>query len=293
MVAISIQEARARSGLVTHAIAIDGAAIELCDYPEVRSETVTITEVDSVLMLGLSRLMTGSQGRLADDPRRRFARFGTLAFRPAGVPMEFEVAGGAFQTLRIRFAESRAAAAFGSEQLSDAALASCFDIHSRPIESAMMRLAEEVEHPMPDTPELAKSLVNTILIDLARYLTASHAVARRPLGGLSAHDLRVVTEMMNRGDANPGDEPSIDKLAAACELSRNHFIRCFRQSTGVGPATWMRRKRIDRAKAQLAENKLGLASIAQQAGYRALPAFSAAFRREVGLSPTAWQARMR
>ena len=76
MDAISIRQARQSANIVRRSLIIDGAVVEICAYPEVREETVQMVEPQSVLMLGLSRLLTGSEGRKAGDPRRPFARMG-------------------------------------------------------------------------------------------------------------------------------------------------------------------------------------------------------------------------
>ena len=138
MDAISIRQARQRADLVRGSLRVDGAVVEICAFPEVREETVQMIEPQSVLMLGLSRLLTGSEGRKAGDPRRPFARMGALALRPAGVPMEFHVAQGAFDTIRVRFDDQRIAPALAAISFDDATLSACFDMHAPSIEEAML-----------------------------------------------------------------------------------------------------------------------------------------------------------
>lgn len=288
MAAISIRLARDSRSLVRSALALDGADAELCSFPEVREETLCMIEPEAVLMLGLSRLPDAG-GRMAGDPRRPLARFGALALRPAGVPMEFRIAGGAFETVRLRFRPQRIAPVFAGLALDDALIATCFDLRSPLIEDAMLRLADELDHPRADSTALANALLGCVLVDLRRALedTARHAGRRR--GGLSAKALRTALAMIDSEGAPPG----IDELAAACHLSRHHFIRCFRESTGVSPGTALRRTRIARAKALLLEGTLPVESIARTVGYSGAPALCAAFRRETGRSPTGWRMQMR
>lgn len=290
MNAISIKQARQNADVVLRSLRIDGAVIELCAFPEVREETIRIVEPQSVLMLGLSRLLTGSEGRIAGDPRRPFARMGALALRPAGVPMEIHVGQGAFDTLRIRFDDRRIAPVLAGVPFDDATLGACFDMHAPAIEEAMLRLAAEVEHPAPDSTTVVEALVALLLLDLGRFLKEATQRTRRRRGGLSARALRLSLAMIDA----PGPAPSLDAMAERCGLSRDHFIRCFHQSTGVGPGAAIRRRRIERAKAMLtATDHASIHDIARALGYAGAPSFSAAFRRETGRPPGAWRALMR
>lgn len=288
MSAVSIRIARDSHTLVRSALALDGADAELCSYPEVRQETVHLTEPEAVLMLGLSRLPDAG-GRVADDPRRPLARFGSLALRPAGVPMEFRIAGGAFDTVRLRFRAARIAPVLAGLALDDALIAACFDMRCPSIEEAMLRVASELEHPRRESAALGNALLETVLIDLRRYLADTMRHAGRRKGGLSARALRSALAMIESGSL----PPTIDELAAACHLSRHHFMRCFAESTGTSPGAAIRRRRIVQAKAMLLEAALPIEDIAREVGYSGAPALCTAFRRETGRSPSAWRAQMR
>ncbi|MCP1470275.1 AraC family transcriptional regulator [Sphingobium sp. OAS761] len=289
MNAISIRQARAREDLVRAAVTLNGAVVELCTYPEVREETLNFVEPQAVLMLGLSRLLSGSEGRIAGDPRRPFLRFGALALRPAGIPLEIHVGPGAFDTIRIRFEPARIAPALEGAKFDDALLAACLDLRSHPIEEAMLRLASELDHCESDAIAMVEALVTLILLDLARYLQSAAARGRRRSGGLSARALRRALAMI---DAD-GPPPQIDAIADHCGLSRHHFIRCFTQSTGVGPGAAIRRRLIERAKTLLVEGDHPIDEIAKILGYAGAPSFATAFRRETGRSPGVWRALMR
>jgi len=288
-VAISISQARVNPDLVARTMTLDGAVVELCAYPEVRSETLRVAEPETVLMLGLSRLLSGSQGRLAGDPRRPFARFGGLALRPAGVPLEIHVGQGAFDTVRIRFSAARIASALDGVRFDDDLLAACFDLHAPTIEEALLRLAAELEHPAADSDALGEALVALIVLDLGRHLREVAGRTARRSGGLSAWALRSALAMIDA----PGPPPPIAAIAERCGLSRFHFIRCFRQSTGVSPGAAIRRRQIERAKQLLVERDWPMDKIASSLGYAGAPSFVTAFRRETGRSPGAWRAMMR
>lgn len=289
MVPIPIRDAQRLPDTVIGRIGLPGVAVELCAFPEVLAETIMVTEEEAVLSLGLSPLLGGSEGRIAGDRRLPFARFGAMGFRPAGVPMEMRIEGGAFHTIRCRFAPDAIVRALGPEPLSSAQLAACFDIRVPAMEEALLRLAGEVNRPTPDSPALASALVATVLIDLARYLAAAQEQGERRRGGLPPRLLRRVLTLIDR----PGHPPSIAELAGACELSRFHFMRCFKESTGMSAGAAIADARMARAKALLTADTLPLTAIARELGYAGLPAFSAAFRKATGHSPGAYRALMR
>lgn len=289
MTAIPIRMAQTLPDLVIGRITLPQVCVELCAFPEVVAETITVTEEEPVLSLGLSPLLGSSEGRMAGDRRIAFAGFGAMGFRPAGVPMEMRIEGGAFHTIRCRFTPQVVAQALGPHPLDEAQLAACFDIRSPAIEDAMLRLAGEVNRPAPDSPALASALVATILIDLARYLADAGQLAQRRKGGLPPRLLRRALALIDQ----PGRPPAVAAIAQQCGLSPFHFMRCFRQSTGMSVGAFVAQARIARAKALLTADALSLTEIARTLGYAALPAFSAAFRKATGRSPGAWRASMR
>jgi AraC family transcriptional regulator len=283
---VHVREAQLDPQMIRAALALPGVSIELCDFPEILPEHLVVTESWSVLSLGLSPLLAGSEGRYG--PHTRFARFGSLSFRPAGVPSEMRFSGGAFETIRCRFDALHLPKAISGVQLGEAQLEACFDIRVQAIETAMLRLAEELAHPSPDTKALAAALIATILIDLARYLAGAARLAERRTGGLARHQMRRVQERMDRG----GRPASVDELAALCGLSRFHFMRSFRATTGQSPGAFVQAARIARAKAMLAAGRPSV-EIASTIGFNSISAFSTAFRRAVGRSPTAYRQAIR
>jgi len=286
--AIPIDEAQRDPRLIRAALALPGVAIELCEFPEVTAQTITVAEPRAVLSLGLSPLLPDSEGRFGRSGAR-FSRFGSLSFRPAGVAGELRFAGGAFETIRCRFDAAALPPALTAARLDEAQLAACFDIRVQPIEDAMLRLAEEVAQQRSDTARLAQALIDAIRIDLARYLEEAARLAARRSGGLTPRQLRRVSARIDEA----GPPPRIEELATLCGLSRFHFMRTFRLTTGESAGGFLRRARMARAKAMLARDDQSLASIAEAVGYRSTAAFCAAFHRIVGRPPGAFRAAIR
>lgn len=84
------------------------------------------------------------------------------------------------------------------------------------------------------------------------------------------------------------DQPlRISDLAEIAGLSEFHFARMFKSATGEPPHRYVQRRRVERAKQLMKETKMDLMEIALACGYGTQSHFSACFRKQTGLSPSA------
>ena len=79
---------------------------------------------------------------------------------------------------------------------------------------------------------------------------------------------------------------AVDDLAGALGMSRRHLTRRMKEAFGTTPAAYIRARRLERARALLAENPPSVAAVAEAVGFRSASAFTKAFRRHVGRVPT-------
>ena len=84
-------------------------------------------------------------------------------------------------------------------------------------------------------------------------------------------------------------EPTLSELASLCGLSRSHFVRAFKQSTGLPPHRWLLMQRVKRAKDLLYGTKLSIAEISSDCGFADQSHFTRVFSRTFGVSPGAWR----
>ncbi|WP_406677613.1 helix-turn-helix transcriptional regulator [Rhodopseudomonas infernalis] len=164
-------------------------------------------------------------------------------------------------------------------------------------------LAERTGFPDPITARLLISAADVIednaaldalfrqqLIDLLaiRMLVAhaSSSVVTAPArGGLAPHVLR---RAIDRLRSSEDDEVSLAALAEEAGLSRFHFCRAFKDSTGLSPFSWLRQRRLEQAMEMLRDGT-PVVSVAAALGYASQTAFAAAFKRLTGVSPTDWR----
>ncbi|WP_434701982.1 AraC family transcriptional regulator [Pseudomonas sp. D1-36] len=108
-------------------------------------------------------------------------------------------------------------------------------------------------------------------------------------GGLSPWRESLVKKMIFDG---LGETLAIARLAEACALSRSHFSRAFKASTGQSPQAWIRGQRIMRAKRLMQTTDLTLTQISQECGFCDQAHFCHIFTHSEGISPFAWRSRM-
>jgi transcriptional regulator GlxA family with amidase domain len=79
-----------------------------------------------------------------------------------------------------------------------------------------------------------------------------------------------------------------DMADHAC-VSERHLDRCFQQDMGLTPITYLNRYRLQQAKTLLEDGSHPIAHIAAAVGFSSVTQLGRAFRREYGISPSAYQ----
>lgn len=95
-----------------------------------------------------------------------------------------------------------------------------------------------------------------------------------------------VTAEMDRRLAEP---ISMSDLAAEINLSTSRFRHLFRAETGMSPARYLRMLRMERACALLEHSLLSIKEIMAAVGCNDPSHFARDFRRQHGLTPSAWR----
>jgi len=85
---------------------------------------------------------------------------------------------------------------------------------------------------------------------------------------------------------------SVDQMAQEGGLSKCHFCREFKKSTGQTPMNFLARLRIKRSKEFLRKN-LPVSTIAMKVGFNDLSSFNRHFRKFVGVTPTEFRDSLR
>ena len=91
----------------------------------------------------------------------------------------------------------------------------------------------------------------------------------------------------------PARHWTVAELASGAAVSRSLLDARFRQVLGRSPIRYLTEWRMHLATDLLDTTDLAVFTIARRVGYDSEEAFSRAFKREHGLSPTHWRSRSR
>ena len=135
--------------------------------------------------------------------------------------------------------------------------------------------------------------VDHVALATLAHITTNYALDTRSVlrrGGLSPWQERRAKEMLL---AHLDGQIGLDALAAECRLSRSHFARAFKVSTGTTPLRWLQLQRIDHAKALLLNTGFGLERIAAACGFSDASHLVRSFAAATGVSPGVWRRERR
>lgn len=146
-------------------------------------------------------------------------------------------------------------------------------------------IVEEALADRPGRDLIVDRLIEVLLVEALRFRAESVDAIGQPglLTGLADPLLARALRRLHNNVAHPW---SVEALAKEAGLSRSAFSERFSQKIGVPPMQYLINWRIALAKAMLQGDAPPLETVAAAIGYQSASAFSTAFRREVGSSPS-------
>jgi len=145
----------------------------------------------------------------------------------------------------------------------------------------MGMVEQELRRPNPGARLMIDGLLRAIAALLANNDAALGSDAHKRIHIAPAKLKRV----MDFIEANLNESIGLDDLAREADLSVNHFLRVFKLATGETPYHYLRARRLERARQLLTEDAMPLAELALECGFANQAHFTAAFSKEVGISP--------
>jgi AraC-like DNA-binding protein len=148
-------------------------------------------------------------------------------------------------------------------------------------------LAQEVAAPRPAQQAIINRLGDILFMECIRdHVESLPAGSGNWLAALKDRALSSALAQMHR---DPRRAWTVPELAQHACLSRSAFADRFTQALGEPPLTYLTRHRMRLAARQLMSSGLPVARIADQVGYASEAAFSQAFKRAYGVSPSSWR----
>ncbi|UCI05204.1 helix-turn-helix domain-containing protein [Mesorhizobium sp. B1-1-8] len=155
------------------------------------------------------------------------------------------------------------------------------------IEIALQKIAIELKQPDPISVTMVESQATQLFVQMLRLNGISHERAK---GGLSSFDLKRAVGMI---ESSSDERPTLAHLAKEIGVSRFHFSRAFKQSTGVTPHAFIARRRLEQSADMLRSTNLSATEIAMECGFASPSHFTIAFKRAFGANPTEFRRKCR
>ena len=138
------------------------------------------------------------------------------------------------------------------------------------------------------SPMFVQGIAQSLAVHLVRTYTDPNAKGREQRGGLPAFKLRKVTALL---EAHLDDEFNLSRIASEAGVSKFHFCRLFKRTTGFAPSRYFIRMRMEKARRLLRETTKSVIEVGLEVGYASPSHFAHIFRREVGVVPTHYRGR--
>jgi AraC family transcriptional regulator len=149
-----------------------------------------------------------------------------------------------------------------------------------------LKLKRVFESPSGEDGLYIQALGEVLTHELIYVARGRRQVGPRLTGGLAARQQRLVTTYIEEHLSQP---ISLSTLAGLARLSPFHFCRAFKRSFGIPPHRYHTARRIEHAKALLADHSHSVTDIGLLVGYSETSSFTIAFRKLTGLTPTAYR----
>jgi len=153
------------------------------------------------------------------------------------------------------------------------------------LRETILKLAAAIETGAEDAGYL-EALGTVLVYELVRLEQGAAARQTQARGGLAGWQQKAVTTYI---EEHLDQSIPLAKLAELARLSPYYFCRAFKESFGVPPHRYHTCRRIDRAKAMLADAAQSVTEIGLALGFSETSSFTTTFRKITGTTPTAYR----
>lgn len=143
-------------------------------------------------------------------------------------------------------------------------------------------VGEEVQEQKPGADYMLSRLAEMLLIEAMRANSSENA----PAGLLKGLGDERLAKALKAIHGNVTYSWTVIELAKIAALSRSAFFQRFTQTLGMPPMDYLLKWRMELAKELLRQGRLSIVEIAYEVGYGSSSAFSSAFKKQMGVSPS-------
>jgi AraC family transcriptional regulator len=148
------------------------------------------------------------------------------------------------------------------------------------------KLASAIEAGFEDDESYLEALGAVLVHELVRLDKGGAPRQQQARGGLAGWQQRAVASYI---EEHLDQSIPLSKLAELARLSPYYFCRAFKESFGLPPHRYHTSRRIDRAKALLADAAQSITEIGLSLGFSETSSFTSTFRKTTGTTPTTYR----
>ena len=153
---------------------------------------------------------------------------------------------------------------------------------NRELEYLISRICQYHNLKVPNHGLICSGLMQSILALLSNEV---HCLNHAPEG----KNTDKISELISRIKMVTNLDITVSECADFCNMSKSHFTRVFKRTTGMPPVQFMLGIRIDRAKELLVFTDKAIADIAEASGFQDQNYFARTFKKIAGMSPTQYR----
>ncbi len=157
------------------------------------------------------------------------------------------------------------------------------------LKSTLDQLSKEYMSQKPGSAVVVDKLTEILLVELIR-INFGYSEQNGFIGALFDRRISSALEMMHD---QPHEQWTLERLATGVAMSRSAFAKRFRGRVGQTMFEYLTALRMQRAQAMLRDSNMLLYEVANRVGYESDLAFSKAFKRLLGMTPTKYRKKMR
>ncbi len=150
----------------------------------------------------------------------------------------------------------------------------------------MRALMHESLDASPDSGMGLECIATAVALSISTHAGAIAPLKTRTAPRLAPKQIRAVQAFV---ETHLHQKISLADLAATAGLSSFHFLRSFKGSLGSTPAKYVMDRRMERARYLLKVGKITVSDVAIEVGFEDVSHFSRAFRRAMGVTPSAFR----
>ena len=231
--------------------------------------------------------------RRGSQSYQSLVRPGSIMIVPSGVASYFNCSRShrtSSTQLPTELLES-AAQELGLGRMASPELLSVFESRDAIIASLITIFLDEVQRPSHPAQAL---IVGSCSSALAAHVIRTFDVRTPALPKQPASlDRRQLAAVLEYFESNMSVSIGLAEVAAVAHVSRFHFSRLFKASTGSSPMAYLERSRIDRAQSLLRSGSMRLSEVAAATGFADPSHFIRRFRVHTGITPGRYERESR